>query len=248
VKFNFTNQFVELASFDALMGKSDIKANGKIDNFMQYIFKDSLIIGHFNLQSNLMDINQLMSSSSTETTTAAATDTAAMSVVEVPGNIDFVLNANIGKLLYDNLILENTSGSVVIRKKKLDMTNLKMQTLGGSLLLNGYYETTNPKKPSINFNVKVDNFDIQKTFAAFNTVQKLAPIGKYAKGMFTATLENFKADLDPQMSPVMNSLCMEMVVLKTNQVNIGGFEPFVKLGDALKIEQIKKSHSSKCSG
>jgi hypothetical protein len=69
MKLNFTNQFVELAAFDALMGKSDVKANGKIDNFMQYIFKDSLIVGHFNVQSNLMDLNQLMAS--TEPTTAA---------------------------------------------------------------------------------------------------------------------------------------------------------------------------------
>jgi hypothetical protein len=243
MKMNFTNQFVELTTFDAKMGKSDIKANGKIDNFMQYIFKDSLIVGHFNMQSNLMDINQLMSSSSTSTATAqpaktAAPDTAAMSVVEVPGNIDFVLNATIGKLLYDNLVIENTTGNIVVRKKKLDMTNLKMGMLGGNVLLSGYYETTNPKKPTIDFNIRVENFDIQKTFTTFNTVQKIAPIGQYAKGMFTATLENFKADLDPHMSPILTSLSGNGV-FKTNSVAFAGFPPFMKLGEALKIEQLK---------
>lgn len=241
MKMNFTNQFVELTTFDAKMGKSDIKADGKIDNFMQYIFKDSLIVGHFNMQSNLMDINQLMSSSSTSTAQPAKTaapDTAAMSVVEVPGNIDFVLNANIGKLLYDNLVIENTTGNIVVRKKKLDMTNLKMGMLGGNVLLSGYYETTNPKKPSIDFNIRVENFDIQKTFTTFNTVQKIAPIGQYAKGMFTATLENFKADLDPHMSPILASLSGNGV-FKTNSVAFAGFPPFMKLGEALKIEQLK---------
>jgi hypothetical protein len=241
MKMNFTNQFVELTTFDAKMGKSDIKADGKIDNFMQYIFKDSLIVGHFNMQSNLMDINQLMSSSSTSTAQPAKTaapDTAAMSVVEVPGNIDFVLNANIGKLLYDNLVIENTTGNIVVRKKKLDMTNLKMGMLGGNVLLSGYYETTNPKKPTIDFNIRVENFDIQKTFTTFNTVQKIAPIGQYAKGMFTATLENFKADLDPHMSPILTSLSGNGV-FKTNSVAFAGFPPFMKLGEALKIEQLK---------
>jgi vacuolar-type H+-ATPase subunit H len=241
MKMNFTNQFVELTTFDAKMGKSDIKADGKIDNFMQYIFKDSLIVGHFNMQSNLMDINQLMSSSSTSTAQpekTAAPDTAAMSVVEVPGNIDFVLNANIGKLLYDNLVIENTTGNIVVRKKKLDMTNLKMGMLGGNVLLSGYYETTNPKKPTIDFNIRVENFDIQKTFTTFNTVQKIAPIGQYAKGMFTATLENFKADLDPHMSPILTSLSGNGV-FKTNSVAFAGFPPFMKLGEALKIEQLK---------
>lgn len=239
MKLNFTNQFVELAAFDALMGKSDVKANGKIDNFMQYIFKDSLIVGHFNVQSNLMDLNQLMAS--TEPTTAAqpaAADTVPMTVVEVPGNIDFILNANITKLLYDNLVIDNMNGNIEIKKRKVDMTNLNLGLLGGKVLMNGFYETTNPKKPTVDLSFKVDNFDIQKTFTAFNTVQKLAPIGQYAKGMFTATLENFKADLDQTMSPILSTLHGNGV-FKTSSVTVGGFPAFVKLGEALKIEQLK---------
>lgn len=240
MKLNFTNQFVELAGFDALMGKSDIKANGKIENFMQYIFKDSLIKGNFNVQSNFMDLNELMSSSSTSTVTAqpAPADTTAMTVAEVPGNIDFNLNANFVKVLYDNLTIDNMNGNIIVRQRKVDMTNLNLGLLGGKVLMNGYYETTNPKKPSIDLTLKVDNFDIQKTFAAFNTVQKLAPIGQYAKGMFTATLENFKADLDQTMSPILSTL-RGNGVFKTSSVSIGGFPAFTKLGEALKIEQLK---------
>ncbi len=239
MKLNFTNQFVELKAFDALMGKSDIKAQGKIGNFMQYLFKDSLIVGNFNMQSNLLDINELMSSpSGTASAKPAKTDTAAASVAEVPGNIDFVLNTNFAKVLYDNLQLDNMVGNIVVRKKKLDMTNLKLNTLGGSVLMSGYYETTNPKKPTVSMNFKVDNFDIQKTFTAFNTVQKIAPIGKYAQGMFTATLENFKADLDTKMAPILSTLHGNGV-FKTNSVSVGGFPAFVKLGEALKIEQLK---------
>lgn len=239
MKLNFTNQFVELAAFDALMGKSDVKANGKIENFMQYIFKDSLIKGAFNVQSNLMDLNELMASSGPTTAAQpAAADTAAMTVAEVPGNIDFNLNANFVKVLYDNLTIDNMVGNIVVRQKKVDMTNLNLGLLGGKVLMNGYYETTNPKKPSVDLTFKVDNFDIQKTFTAFNTVQKLAPIGQYAKGMFTATLENFKADLDQTMSPILSSLHGNGV-FKTSSVTVGGFPAFVKLGEALKIEQLK---------
>jgi uncharacterized protein involved in outer membrane biogenesis len=239
MKLNFTNQYVELAGFDALMGKSDIKANGKIENFLQYVFKDSLIKGAFNMQSNFMDLNELMGS--TEPTTAATpapTDTVPMTIVEVPGNIDFNLNANFTKVLYDNLTIDNMNGNIVIRQRKVDMTNLKLDLLGGNVLMNGYYETTNPKKPSVNMNFKVDNFDIQKTFTAFNTVQKIAPIGQYAKGMFTASLENFKADLDSKMEPILSTL-QGNGVFKTSSVAISGFPAFVKLGEALKMEQLK---------
>ena len=186
-----------------------------------------------------MDINQLMSSSTTTAATnTVAADTAAMTVVEVPGNLDFNLNANLGKVLYDNLVLENMVGNIQVKKRKVDMTNLKMNLLGGGLLMNGYYETTNPKKPTVSYNLKAKNFDIQKTFVTFNTMQKIAPIAKYSKGMFTATLENFKADLDQSMSPILTSLHGNGV-FKTNKVSVGGFPPFEKLGEALKIEKLK---------
>lgn len=248
MKLNFTNQFVELSAFDALLGKSDIKASGRIDNFLQYIFKDSLIAGTFNLNSNVLDVTQLMSSpassvsASTSTasanTSTVAADTAAMTVVEVPANLDFNLNATVGKVLYDNLVIENMVGNIQVKKRKVDMTNLKMNLLGGGLMMNGYYETTNPKKPTVSYNLRAENFDIQKTFTAFNTIKKIAPMAQYSKGLFTATLENFTADLDTKMSPVMTSL-KGHGVFKTAKVSVGGFPPFEKLGEALKMDKLK---------
>ncbi len=243
----FSNQFVELANFDAKLGKSDVQANGKIENFMQYIFKNELIKGTFALNSSLLDLNELMASSGSTsattattapTATAAPNGTASTGVFEVPANIDFNLDTKLGKVLYTNMVIDNLIGNVVIRNQKVDMTNLKMNTLGGSLLVNGFYETTNPKKPTTGLNLKVDNFDIQQTFKTFNTVQKLAPVGQYAKGFFTATLENFNTSLNSNMEPDLNAVHAKGV-FKTNKVNVGGFPPFEKLGDALKIEQLK---------
>lgn len=240
MKLNFTTQFVELASFDALLGKSDIKAQGRIDNLLQYIFKDELIKGSFGIQSNLMDLNELMASTDTSAaaTATVAADTAAMSVFAVPANYDFNLDAKINKVLYTNMVLENMIGNIVIRDQKVDMTNLKMNVIGGALTVNGYYETTNIKKPTVSMNLKMENFDIQTTFKTFNSVKKIAPIGEYAKGMFTATLENFKTSLNEKMEPDLAAVDANGV-FKTNKVNVGGFPPFVKLGEALKIEQLK---------
>lgn len=244
MKLNFTTQFVELASFDAKLGKSDVQANGKIENFMQYLFKDDLIKGAFAVNSTLMDLNELMGSSSTETTaaapttTAAPTSTASTGVMEVPGNIDFTLNSKITKVLYTNLVLDNMAGDIVVRNKKVDMTNLRMNVMGGALTINGFYETSNPKKPSTGLNLKIENFDIQNTFNSFNTVQKLAPVGQYAKGKFSATLENFNTSLNDKMEPDMNSVKANGT-FKTDKVSVGGFPPFVKLGEALKKEELK---------
>lgn len=240
---NFTTQFVELAKFDAKMGKSDVQASGKIDNLIQYLFKDSLIKGAFAINSTLMDLNELMGSSASTTAaapavTTAPTSTASTGVAAVPANIDFNLDAKIGKVIYTNLILDNMIGNIIVRNQKVDMTNLKMNTMGGALTINGFYETSNIKKPTTGLNLKVENFDIQETFKTFNSVQKLAPVGQYAKGKFTATIENFNTSLNQNMEPDLNAVKANGV-FKTDKVNVGGFPPFMKLGEALKIEQLK---------
>lgn len=251
MKMNFTNQFVELKAFDALMGKSDIKAQGRIDNLMEYVFKDSLIAGKFDVQSNLLDLNQLMSSTGESTatgtaSTAAPTTSASAGAAEVPANIDFVLNGNFKKVIYTNLTLDDMLGNIVIRKRKVDMTNLRMNTLGGAVVMNGYYETTNPKKPTVNMNFKVENFDVQKTFETFNTVQKLSPIAKHTAGLFTATLENFKVDLDKDMNPVLSTIHGNGVI-KANSLTVTGFEAFKKLAEGLKIQQLQNLTLDKVS-
>lgn len=238
---NFTPQFVELTQFDAQMGKSDISLNGKIENFLQYAMKDELLKGVFNLRSSLLDINQLMATTDT-TAKPAASDTASapMTVVEVPSNLDVVLNASIFKMLYDNLVINDISGSVKIKDSKLTMDQLKMELkdLEGTMMLTGVYNTQNIRKPLVDLDIDIANFDITKTFKTFNSVQKLAPIGKYAKGKFGTQL-TFKTSLDSKMEPDMKTLTGGGKLF-TNSVVIEGFEPINKLADALKQPKYKK--------
>lgn len=129
-------------------------------------------------------------------------------------------------------------GNVVVRNQKVDMTNLRMNIMGGALTINGFYETSNIKKPTIGLNLKVENFDIQETYKSFDAIQKMAPVGQYAKGKFTATLENFHTSLNDKMEPDLNAVKANGV-FKTDKVNVSGFPPFMKLGEALKMEQLK---------
>jgi uncharacterized protein involved in outer membrane biogenesis len=245
---NFTPKAVELSQFDAQIGKSDIQMDGKIENFLQYALKDSLLQGTFNLKSSLLDLNELMSSPADATASgqpapaaapAAAPDTAAMSVFEVPSNLDVRLNANLAKMLYDKLTITKVTGGVAVKNSTatLDKLNLTIDELEGSVTMTGSYNTQNVRKPSVDMDLDITNFDISKTVSTFNTVEKMAPVGKYAKGKFGTSL-TFKTILDEHMSPLMNTL-EGHGNLRTKAVVIEGFEPLNKLADALKQEKYK---------
>jgi hypothetical protein len=236
MSMKFSPEFVELTKFDALLGKNDVRADGRIENFLQYIFKDSLLTGKFNLASTNMDLNAFAGE---EETTTTASDSSAMTIIEVPANLDFVMNSAFAKLIYDDITMTNVAGGITIRNSTVNLDHLKMNTMGGNMTVTGFYNTLTPLVPKVNFNLDIVDFDIQQTVKTFNTIDKLAPVGKHAKGRFSTTL-NYVSTLDQAMMPVLSSITGRGI-LRTKAVEIEGFEPLKKLDEALKLNKFKKT-------
>jgi len=237
---NFSPKFVELAAFDAKIGKSDMQANGKIENFIAYLFSDStnVLTGRFNYTSNLLDLNEFMTEEPVAAEGTTAVEEEPLSVVEVPKNIDFVLNSSINKVVYDNMDIDNLKGEITVKDQKVSMKNVAMNLLGGSMLMNGFYETTNIDKPSFNYNMAIKDFDITQVVATFNTIEEMAPYAKNAKGRFNTSLvvEGF---LDKEMMPDMNSLTGNGDML-TKNIKMEDVKAMNQLADALKNENLRK--------
>lgn len=234
----FNPQFITLSKFDGKLGKNDIRADGRIDNLMKYMFSDSaLLSGTFNMNSTLMDLNQFMADEETGAA-PAPTDTAAMTIVEVPANLDFRLNSTISKLIYTNIEMNNVSGAITLRNSTVGLENLKANLMGGSMVVSGTYSTVNAMIPKVDLTLDVTDFDIQKTVEMSTTVQKIAPIAKFSKGKYTSHL-SYTSDLDAHMMPVITTVNGKGT-LSTSQVVVDGFEPLKKLDEALKLNKFKK--------
>ncbi len=81
----------------------------------------------------------------------------------VPANLDLILNAQAGQVKYDNLLLENVSGSLHLSDESIKLDNIKGNALDGTIALSGSYSTkTNKKKPAITLQYDVQNLDVQK--------------------------------------------------------------------------------------
>jgi hypothetical protein len=241
--FNFSPQFIELSQFKSRIADSDINANGKINNYLAFALQDSAMLqGTFNLQSNNLNLNPFMADSGEEAPAETETteDSVAMSVIEVPGDIDFVMNADIKKLTYDNVNIANMKGKIIVRDKKAMLSNLGMDVLGGQVKMSGTYDTQNPERPEVDFDFGITNLDIQATATTFNTADKLAPIAKNCTGKFSTQMK-FMAALDTTMAPI-NETIQGGGTLSTNDVFIEGFEPLNKLAAQLKIDRLAKQN------
>lgn len=79
-----------------------------------------------------------------------------------------------------------------------------MDMLNGSMVINGKYNTVNPKTPNVDFNLKVSDFDINEAYNAFTFIRKSVPVAMNCNGQVSAAMK-FAATLDKEMSPIMNT-------------------------------------------
>ena len=250
--FQFTPQAIEMAELNCLLGKSDINGTGTIANYISYAFSDGTLKGLMAINSNLMNLNELAGpeeenseaaedeeSTKTKETENESTpvDSSSEGAVEVPGNIDFVLTSNFKKVLYDNIELTDMIGKITVRDQKVAVENLDMNMLGGSLNMNGFYETTNLDKSTIDFKMAIKKFDVPQTYATFNTVKEMAPIAENATGSFSTAM-TLVCVLDDKMEPIYESM-NGGGDLQTHMVKISDSETLNKVADALKREDLR---------
>ncbi|MFN3529543.1 MAG: AsmA-like C-terminal region-containing protein [Bacteroidia bacterium] len=234
----FSPQFVQLSDFDLRMGTSDIRASGRIDNLVQYYFDADVLRGSFLVKSNLLNLNELMGEGESGTADAPASDSTSLEIIEIPGNIDFALNADFKRILYDNMEISNMQGALVLRDQSVGFRDVNMGLLGGTVQLAGTYSTKNPKKPEFDFNMGMQRFSMQESFTTFVTMQRIAPIGQYTSGEFSTGF-GVNGILLHDMTPDLNSLAGGGL-LKIPNATISGYKPLNQLADLLKMNQLRK--------
>ena len=216
-------------------GKTSLTASGWIDNLMGYAFKDNqLLSGTLDLNADVLDLNDYMTSGS-DTSSASSEATG---VFEVPANIDFQITAKAGKVFLKKHELDNTVANIGVKDRAININKFNFGLLGGLIGMSGTYDSKDLKKPAFLFNLDITGMDIKKSFMAFETVKKLAPIAAQCSGNFAANF-NIKGEMDQKMEPVYTTLTGGGK-LQTAGLTVDNFKPLVKMADVLKMDQFKK--------
>lgn len=240
-RLNFAPQYLDLAQFDMLIGKNDFSAKGKIENYIAYWLKGETIKGKLETKSKYFNLNDLMPKDSTiaqKDTKTMDSNSNAITTVKIPANIDFYMQADFAKLIYDNMEMENVNGIIIVKDEAVAMKNLSMNMLNGKMLVTGAYSTKNLEKPTAEFNLDIMDFDIPKAAKTFATLGKMAPIAERTTGIFSAKFA-FNTLLDNKMSPIATSI-NGSGTLATSKIVIENSETLNKLGETLKMDRLKK--------
>ena len=230
--FEFTPAYAAMKNTSLNVGgKSDFLLNGRIENYIPYVFSDQTIRGKLAMRSKLIDVGEIMSKMATDTTVVE--DTSAMAVIQVPKNIDFEFDALIDDFVYDSIKAQKVKGLVIVRDGILSLRETGMNILNGSIVMNADYDTRDTLKPTMKADFDVKNIAIKEAFKTFNTVQKMAPMAKGIDGNVSSTLQ-FSSLLGSDMMPVTKSI-NGYGKLQSDEITLVEGGTFTKIKETLKL-------------
>ncbi len=250
-ELQFTPQAVDLPVFEVMYGKTELSANGKIENLLHYLINGDALKGEFNFSSPLIDMKELMGEEVAVAEAESSPITSESSVFLVPNNLDVTLTSTIKKLIYPNtegkpdIELENIVGKILLQKGELVLDPISFKTLDANVGMKGKYSTVDPMKPEVDFAYSIENMDIKKAAETFNTIEKFTPIAKKCTGKFSSDF-NLVMFLNEKSEPDYQTMTGKGNI-RTKNIYIEGFEPLNKLASKLKLEKLAKQNISDLS-
>lgn len=248
-KLAFSPKAVVLNPLKVNVGKSDFDITGNVENYLAYALSDGTLLGKVTLASNLIDCNELMGETSTETTTADSTvvqntantdstTTSSASDLAIPKNLDILVTADINELLFDKLTINKIAGQIDIKDGIAQLSKLNMNIFEGTATLNGAYNTKNPEKPLVDMAINLGSVNINSLTNSFSTIDSMLPIAKHAYGVIDLAL-NVDTELDGELSPVLSTTNGKGSFHSTD-IQLKGSDFQEKLSTLLKNEKYKE--------
>lgn len=241
--FSFAPRYLQLSETTVNIGENDLTLDSRFENYLGYMLKGTTLKGTLNVSSNKFNLNDFMSADTTvvQTETAAAeaatTDTVATGVIRVPENINFNMQANMKEVLFDKMKLESINGLLIIKDGKIDMRNLSLNTMGGSVTVNGAYEAREKGQPKLDAGFGLKDISFAQAYKELDMVQQLAPIFSGLNGIFSGNIK-VNTPLDENMSPILASV-QGSGSLSTKDLSLSGVKFIDQLADIVKKPSLK---------
>ena len=231
----FNPNQIKLNAFDAKTGDSDIQVTGALDNFYGFMFKNQVLKGNFNMNSNKLVVSDFMAPTTATTEEGKKTTEA----VKIPSFLDCSLTAKANTVVYDNLNLKDVSGNLIIKDEAIALNNLKMGVFGGQIGLTGTVSTKG-NTPKFNMSLGLNSVNVAESFSQLDMLKSIAPIANTISGKLNSTI-NLSGDLTNEMTPNLKTISGDLLgQLMESKVNANNSQLLTALGSNIKFIDVSK--------
>lgn len=234
VQLDFTPAYATLSKFDANVGRNDVHINGKIENYIPFVFSDGTLKGNVQIASNYLNINDLYTSSQEATT---AEEESEMALIVLPENFDIRAKATIGELVYDRIDMKKALVDCQLKDKKLTISDLKANLFAGSIGINGSYYTPNALRGDADVNIDIKNISTKELCQSFTMFDKFMPVLSNLDSRVSVKLDCETA-LNETMSPDYNTINSQGRLTLTD-IDLKGLDVVNQVIEQIKMDKLK---------
>lgn len=164
--FRFEEDKMWFDKFEALYGRSDLRLDGHLYNLIGYATqKGQRLQGAFNLKSNYILVDELMSANSNAN---SSNDPGSSGVVVIPGNLSLTLNASADKIGFRGIDIQHFRGQLQMDNSNLQLNKTGFDIIGAPVEMEGQYTSLNEESATFDYHVNAREFDIKR---AYNEIQ-----------------------------------------------------------------------------
>lgn len=233
---------ITLKNASVRIGRSNMTATGDMMGVYRAMTKGEKLTAHLSLTSDLIDCNQLINSLSfPEDTTEVLTDSvpSEMKLFVIPRNIDFELQTDLKKVIFEKMLFENVHGAVDIKKQAIHLEDLSMRALDADMKAVMVYKAGSPRGGYAGFDFKIRNINIAKLVDFVPALDTIVPMLRSFKGrvMFDVAAD---ARLDSAMNVRIPTLRSAIHIKGDSLVLMDG-ETFAEISKMLMFKNKKEN-------
>lgn len=176
-QIRFNPNSAELTHLLGNTGKSDFEIQGTITNLLGYVLNEESIKGQFTMRSGTLDLNDFLAQNIDPVNGEKSSE----SKFEIPGFLDAVIQTQATTLIYDDLVLSDVRGALMIRDKQATIQDARSGFLGGTLMANGSINTQK-EQPEFAVELALKDNGIAELLEATTFFETLVPIANGIQG------------------------------------------------------------------
>ncbi len=205
--FRFNQDKMWFDAFDASYGKSRFALNGWLSDVMGYMSdKKQPLKGSFDLNSDYVLVDQFMAfAGPTSSAPAAKPTTGQTGVIIVPADLAVSFHANVKKIQYNGLDINDFKGGVSIDSGTVTLDTTAFTLAGAPVRMNASYKSLTPQRAQFNYHIQAKDFDVKRAYKEVKLFHDMAGSASKAQGIISLDY-NLAGKLDGNMFPVYPSL------------------------------------------
>jgi len=228
----FNNHDLALSNVIGKFENSDFHLNGFFKNIITFLMFENQPIGiETDLKSNFLDVDQLFS-------IAFGQEQSDHYQFSISPDVQLNFNCDVKHLKYKRFKPSNIKGDLLVKNQVAVSRSIRMDALGGSLMLNGIVDAKNVKAIDVVSSFKLNGIYIDSIFYVFENFYQDFIQDKHLKGQAYADVD-LEMVLNEQLRLIPSTLISDITAtIKNGQLN--NFEPMKKLNKYIDDESLSK--------